>query len=234
MSQRELVFCYVLLVKLAPVASEMPAQKSNRTLPVPFKRLDYARSGNGLTERKLRAGDPFARYHLQELAGCEYWVVLDDCTLLGCKQLQVGAVESCIQVIIASNTECTIDCCKNHEQSNGLVLTAVLCGTIAWHPKLRSFAGTLSRTVTIASTLERNTTMEYELPEDLKMLRQAIREFAEKEVAPIAREIDEQERVPFETLKKAGELGLLGVPFPEQYGGADAGIVGYCVPILRL
>jgi alkylation response protein AidB-like acyl-CoA dehydrogenase len=71
--------------------------------------------------------------------------------------------------------------------------------------------------------------MEYELPEDIKMLRQAVREFAEKEVAPIAREIDEQERVPFEVLKKAGDLGLLGVPFPEQYGGADAGVVGYCV-----
>jgi alkylation response protein AidB-like acyl-CoA dehydrogenase len=71
--------------------------------------------------------------------------------------------------------------------------------------------------------------MEYELPEDIKMLRQAIREFAEKEVAPIAHEIDEQERVPFEVLKKAGDLGLLGVPFPEQYGGADAGVVGYCV-----
>jgi alkylation response protein AidB-like acyl-CoA dehydrogenase len=71
--------------------------------------------------------------------------------------------------------------------------------------------------------------MEYELPEDIKMLRQAIREFAEKEVAPIAHEIDEQERVPFEVLKKAGDLGLLGVPFPEQYGGADSGVVGYCV-----
>jgi alkylation response protein AidB-like acyl-CoA dehydrogenase len=35
--------------------------------------------------------------------------------------------------------------------------------------------------------------------------------------------------VPFETLKKAGELGLLGVPFPEQYGGLDMGITGYCV-----
>ena len=71
--------------------------------------------------------------------------------------------------------------------------------------------------------------MEYELPEDIRMLRQAVREFAEKEIAPIAREIDEQERVPFEVLKKAGDLGLLGVPFPEQYGGADAGVVGYCV-----
>jgi alkylation response protein AidB-like acyl-CoA dehydrogenase len=71
--------------------------------------------------------------------------------------------------------------------------------------------------------------MEYELPEDIKMLRQAVREFAQKEIAPIAHEIDEQERVPFEVLKKAGDLGLLGVPFPEQYGGADAGVVGYCV-----
>src|SRR5215470_14069062 len=76
---------------------------------------------------------------------------------------------------------------------------------------------------------ERKPTMEYEFSDDVKMLRQAIREFAEKEVAPIAREIDEQERVPFETLKKAGELGLMGVPFPEEYGGIDAGIVGYCV-----
>src|SRR6266508_4377365 len=68
-------------------------------------------------------------------------------------------------------------------------------------------------------------TMEYELPEEIQMLRQAVREFAEKEIAPIAREIDEEERVPFEVLKKAGELGLMGVPFPEQYGGADAGVV---------
>ncbi|MFN8479752.1 MAG: acyl-CoA dehydrogenase family protein [Kouleothrix sp.] len=71
--------------------------------------------------------------------------------------------------------------------------------------------------------------MEYELPEDIQMLRQAVREFVNKEVAPIAREIDEEERVPFDVLRKAGDLGLLGVPFPEEFGGADAGVVGYCV-----
>ena len=71
--------------------------------------------------------------------------------------------------------------------------------------------------------------MEYELPEDLRLLRQTVREFANKEIAPIAREIDEEERVPFEMLRKAADLGLLGVPFPEAYGGSDAGITGYCV-----
>jgi alkylation response protein AidB-like acyl-CoA dehydrogenase len=71
--------------------------------------------------------------------------------------------------------------------------------------------------------------MEYRFPEEMKLLRQTIRDFAQKQVVPIAREIDEQERVPFETLRQAGELGLLGLPFPEQYGGADVGITGYCI-----
>ena len=68
-----------------------------------------------------------------------------------------------------------------------------------------------------------------ELTDDLRMLRDTVRDFALKEIKPIARAIDEEERVPIEAIKKAGQLGLLGVPFPEAYNGADAGIVGYCV-----
>ncbi len=68
-----------------------------------------------------------------------------------------------------------------------------------------------------------------EFSDDLRMLRDAVHEFAVKEIKPIAREIDEEERVPLATIKKAGEMGLLGVPFPEKYNGADAGIVGYCL-----
>jgi alkylation response protein AidB-like acyl-CoA dehydrogenase len=71
--------------------------------------------------------------------------------------------------------------------------------------------------------------MEYALSEDLRLLRQTVREFVVREIAPIARDIDEEERVPFEMLRKAGDLGLFGVPFPEEYGGMEAGIVGYCV-----
>jgi alkylation response protein AidB-like acyl-CoA dehydrogenase len=71
--------------------------------------------------------------------------------------------------------------------------------------------------------------MEYVLPEELRTLRQEIRRFVNKEVAPIASAIDEEERVPFEMLKKAGELGFIGIPFPESYGGIEAGVLGYCV-----
>ena len=60
-------------------------------------------------------------------------------------------------------------------------------------------------------------------------LRRMIREFAENEVAPIAAEIDREGRVPFETLKKLAKIGLLGVCFPQKYGGMGADEIGYCI-----
>ncbi len=71
--------------------------------------------------------------------------------------------------------------------------------------------------------------MEYEHSDEIKLLRQTVRDFVNKEIRPIASAIDEEERVPIEVVKKAGELGLLAVPFPEKYGGLDMGITGYCV-----
>jgi alkylation response protein AidB-like acyl-CoA dehydrogenase len=71
--------------------------------------------------------------------------------------------------------------------------------------------------------------MEYEHSDEIKMLRQTVRDFVNKEIRPIARQIDEEECVPFDVVKKAGELGFLAVPFPEKYGGLDLGITGYCV-----
>lgn len=71
--------------------------------------------------------------------------------------------------------------------------------------------------------------MDFSFPKEYELLRRMIREFAQNEVAPIAEEIDRDERVPWETIKKAAKLGLMGVPFPQEYGGAGAGEIGYCI-----
>jgi len=71
--------------------------------------------------------------------------------------------------------------------------------------------------------------MDFSFPKEYQLFRRMVREFAENEVRPLSKEIDEQDRVPFETLKKAAKLGLLGVPFPQKYGGCGAGEIGYCI-----
>ncbi|MCK4473060.1 MAG: acyl-CoA dehydrogenase family protein, partial [Anaerolineae bacterium] len=71
--------------------------------------------------------------------------------------------------------------------------------------------------------------MDFTFSPEHVALRRMIREFAETEVAPLAAEIDREGRVPFETLKKLGEIGLLGVCFPQKYGGMGAGEAGYCI-----
>jgi len=62
--------------------------------------------------------------------------------------------------------------------------------------------------------------MDFSLSKEQELFLQMIREFAEKEVKPLAAEIDEQERFPMETVKKMAKLGIMGIPFPVEYGGA--------------
>ena len=71
--------------------------------------------------------------------------------------------------------------------------------------------------------------MDFSFPKEYQLFRRMVREFAENEVRPLTKEIDVQERVPFETLRKAAKLGLLGVPFPQKYGGCGLGEIGYCI-----
>ena len=57
------------------------------------------------------------------------------------------------------------------------------------------------------------------------------REFAENEVKPLAEEIDEEERFPEETVKKMAKLGMLGIYFPKEYGGAGADVLAYVMAV---
>ncbi len=67
--------------------------------------------------------------------------------------------------------------------------------------------------------------MDFSLSEDQKMLKTMVREFAVKELEPIAAEIDEEAKFPAESIKKMGELGLMGTIFPEKYGGNGGGTI---------
>jgi len=70
---------------------------------------------------------------------------------------------------------------------------------------------------------------EFELTEEQKMLREMARDFTNSEIKPIARRIDEEEKVPRELITKLGELGFMGAVFPTEYGGGGFGEVGYCL-----
>ena len=69
--------------------------------------------------------------------------------------------------------------------------------------------------------------MDFRLNEKQALVQKVIREFTEKEVAPIAHEIDEEERFPSETVKELGKIGALGIPFPKEYGGAGGDYLGF-------
>ena len=76
--------------------------------------------------------------------------------------------------------------------------------------------------------------MEFNIPKTHELFRQMIREFAEKEVKPLAAEVDEEERFPVETVKKMAEIGLMGIPIPKQYGGAGGDNVMYAMAVEEL
>jgi len=76
--------------------------------------------------------------------------------------------------------------------------------------------------------------MEFELSEEQKQIKFSVREFAEAEIAPHVMEWDESQHFPIELKPKLAELGLMGVLFPEQYGGAGMGYVEYATIIEEL
>lgn len=71
--------------------------------------------------------------------------------------------------------------------------------------------------------------MDFRLNEEQKMLKKSIVEFVDKEVVPAAQELDEKGEFPMALFKKLGELGYLGMRYPEEYGGVNADMTTYCI-----
>lgn len=76
--------------------------------------------------------------------------------------------------------------------------------------------------------------MDFQLTEEQEMLRKMVRDFAENEVGPTAAERDEEERFDRVIFEKMAELGLTGIPWPEEYGGINADYVSYCIAVEEL
>jgi len=73
--------------------------------------------------------------------------------------------------------------------------------------------------------------MNFRLTEEQQMIRKMVRDFAEREIAPIAQETDKTGQFPWELIRKMASLGLLGLPIPEEYGGAGADNVSFAIAL---
>lgn len=76
--------------------------------------------------------------------------------------------------------------------------------------------------------------MDFDLSPDHELIRRTVREFAEGEVAPVAEELDRTKSFPYEIVAKLGGLGLMGIPFPEEYGGSGGDTLAYALAVEEL
>jgi short-chain 2-methylacyl-CoA dehydrogenase len=76
--------------------------------------------------------------------------------------------------------------------------------------------------------------VDFDLTAEQQDIQRLVRDFADGEVRPVAEELDREKRFPYEIVEKAGELGLMGIPYPEDYGGGGAGYLAYAVAIEEL
>ncbi len=76
--------------------------------------------------------------------------------------------------------------------------------------------------------------MHFELSDHHRLLRETVRDFAEQEIAPVAEHLDRTKSFPYEIVKRLGELDLMGIPFPEEYGGAGGDSLAYALAVEEL
>jgi len=76
--------------------------------------------------------------------------------------------------------------------------------------------------------------LSYDLSDEHELLRTTVREFAEQRIAPVAEELDREHRFPYELVEELAELGLMGIPIPEEYEGAGSDTLAYAIAIEEL
>jgi short/branched chain acyl-CoA dehydrogenase len=76
--------------------------------------------------------------------------------------------------------------------------------------------------------------MDFDLSDHHQLLQRTVREFAQGEVAPVAEDLDREKRFPYEIVRKMGELGWMGIPFPEEVGGAGGDTLAYALAVEEL
>jgi short-chain 2-methylacyl-CoA dehydrogenase len=76
--------------------------------------------------------------------------------------------------------------------------------------------------------------MDFDLSDDHQLIRRTVRDFAEGEVAPVAEELDRDKRFPYDIVRQLGDLNLMGIPFPEEYGGAGGDTLAYAIAVEEL
>src|SRR5690349_343663 len=76
--------------------------------------------------------------------------------------------------------------------------------------------------------------MLFDLSDDHRLIQETVRDFARNEVAPVAEELDRTKSFPYEIVEKLGKLGLMGIPFPQEYGGGGADTLSYVLAVEEL
>ena len=76
--------------------------------------------------------------------------------------------------------------------------------------------------------------MDFDLSDDHQLLRQTVRDFAEERIAPVAEELDREHRFPYEIVEALAELGLMGIPIPDEHGGGGGDTLAYALAVEEL
>src|SRR6059058_3664197 len=76
--------------------------------------------------------------------------------------------------------------------------------------------------------------VDFDLSDEHRLIQRTVREFARGEVAPVAEELDRTKSFPYDVVRRLGELGLMGIPFPEEYGGGGGDTLAYALAVEEL